>query len=174
MDYPYESLSYMARLEFKDAHGIDARFHCYQRLRVLAPELSFVAHRIWGSGDQMNDYAAPRTHVVRHVREDGREVVVSALDTPAQRGDIIELHSIRRIHHGFKGERESWEYVPFTPTERARVSISFPIAREPEAITVSASPGSASPLVRRPATKELTVAVSSPTIGSLYRIEWSW
>ena len=174
MDYPYESLSYVARLEFKDAHGLDARFHCYQRIRVLAPELTHVWHRLWGSGDQLFDYAAPGTHVVRVVRDDGRSVVVSELDRVAVAGDIIELHSIRRIHHGFKDHREAWEYIPFTPTERARVTIAFPIGKDPENISVGASSGTSTPLVHRPGTKELTLAITSPVVGSLYRAEWSW
>lgn len=174
MDYPYESLSYIARLEFKDAHGLEALFHCYQRLRVLAPTLSSVAHRIWGNGDQMNTYAAPGTHVLHQFREDGRNAVVSSLDAPAHAGDIIELHSIRRIHHGFKSDREYWEYVPFTPTANARIAISFPIAREPENLSVNSSPGAPSPWVARPGRKELLLKVVNPSIGSVYRTEWSW
>jgi hypothetical protein len=174
MTYPYESLAYTARLSFKDAYGLDAMFECYQRLRVLSPEISCVSHRIWGEGDQLHEFTSVNAQLVHQTRMDGKDVLVSALDKPAKRGQVIELYSIRRIHHAFKGERLWWEYVPFSPTERARVSISFPIGREPEAISVSASPGSASPFVRRPATKELTLAVSSPTIGATYRAEWSW
>jgi len=174
MDYPYESLSYAARLEFKDAYGVEAWFHCYQRLRVLAPELRTVLHRIWGDGDQLNAYAAPGTHVVRVRREDGRVAVLSALDTAAHAGDIIELHSIRRIHHGFKGDRQFWEYTPFTPTANARVVITFPIGREPEGLTIGATKGTTSPIVSRPGTKEVLLKIHEPAVGSLYRLEWSW
>ncbi len=174
MSYPYESLLYMARLSFKDLHGLDAQFECYQRLRVLTDELRFVTHRLWGAGDQLHDYVATNTLLVQQARIDGKVVLVSTLKTPAKRGQVIALYSTRRIYHAFKGERMWWEYVPFSPTARARVSISFPIGREPEAIAVSASPGSASPFVRRPSTKELTLAANSPTIGSTYRTEWRW
>lgn len=174
MEYPYESLMYTARISFKDAYGLDAIFECYQRLRVLSPEVSYVSHRIWGAGDQLHEFTSPHARVVHRARVDGKDVVISALDEPAKRGRVIELYSVRRMYHAFKGDRESWEYVPYSPTERARVSISFPIAKEAEGISVSASPGSASPFVRRPGTKELTLAVSSPTIGATYRADWSW
>lgn len=174
MTYPYESLMYAARLSFKDAYGLDAMFECYQRLRVLSPEISCVSHRIWGGGDQLHELTSLNAQLVHQARVDGKDVLVSALDKPAKRGQVIELYSTRRIYHAFKEERESWEYVPYSPTARARVSISFPIAKEPEGISVSVSPGSASPFVRRPGTKELTLAVSSPTIGAAYRTEWSW
>lgn len=174
MQYPYESLGYVARLEFRDAHGLDAVFHCYQRLRVLAPELFCVAHRIWGDGDQLAGLASPPIASMQQIGPSDRSTVVSTLRRPARAGDEIEIHSIRHIHHAFKDNREWWEYAPFTPTERARVSIRFPIARTPEAISVSASPGARSPAVQRPATKDVSFTLNSPTVGSLYRIEWSW
>ncbi len=174
MVHQYESLSYMARLEFKDPYGVEALFHCYQRLRIIAPEVNSVVHHMWGDGDQLNDYAAPGTHVRGIFGEDGRRRVISSLDAPARSGDIIELHSIRRIHHGFKGDRQYWEFSPYTPTTAARVAISFPLAREPERISVGTSAGTSAPIVSRPATKELILKAHFPDLNSLYRIEWSW
>jgi hypothetical protein len=174
MDYSYESLAYVARLSFKDAHGLDALFECYQRLRVLDDQLRFVTHRLWGTGDQLYDYISTNTQLVQQARIDGKVVLVSTLKEPAKRGQVIELYSTRRIHHAFKDRRAWWEYVPFSPTEHARVAISYPIAREPEGISVSMSRGARAPSVLRPAMKELVTRIDAPTLGATYRVDWSW
>jgi hypothetical protein len=105
---------------------------------------------------------------------DGRQVLVSTLKRPAKRGHEIEVYETRHIHHGFKGKREGWEFMPFTPTENARIAISFPVGREPQAISVGASSGARTPFVSRPGTKELVFSVKSPVLRSLYRVDWSW
>ena len=174
MDYPYESLSYVARLSFKDAYGLDAQFECYQQLRVLDDELRFVTHRLWGTGDQLHDYFSTNTGLVQHTRIDGKEILVSTLKEPAKRGQVFELYSTRRIHHAFKDTSGWWEYVPFSPTRRARVAIRYPIAREPEGISVSMSRGARAPVVQRPGTKYLVTTVDAPTLGSTYRVDWNW
>jgi hypothetical protein len=174
MNYPYETVDYSGRLQFKDAFGLEAYFHCYQRLRVLAPELFTVVRRFWGDGDQLHDFVSPSAASIQVVGDADPKALLLVLQKPALRGDEIEIHSIRRIHHGFRSERPYWEFMAFTPTERAKVAIDFPVAREPEGIEVSASPGARSPYVKRSGTKELLVTVSAPEPGSLYRAEWSW
>ena len=174
MHYPYETLNYNARVEFKDAFGLEAYYHCYQRIRVLANELFTVTQRLWGWGDPFYDFTSPSAAAVYLVNDADPPAIVMVLKKPAKRGDEIELHSIRRVHHAFKENHGTWEYRAFTPTERAKLAISFPIAREPEGISVSQSPGAPSPYVRRPGTKELLLTVSSPTPGALYRADWDW
>ena len=172
--HPYESLAYAAHLSFRDAHGLEAVFDCYQLLRVVAPEMNEITHRIWGTGDQLHAYYSPSTEPPTAIALNGTHMLVSKLKRPARRGDIIEIHSTRRIHHAFKGQDCKWEYVPFSPTEKARVAIRFPIGREPAGISVGATPGSRTPFVRRPAVKDLVFNVADPSIGSTYRVEWSW
>ncbi len=174
MNYPYQLEAYVARLSFRDAFGLEAILACYQRLRVLAPELRDVTHHVWGKGDQFSAYASVPTDAVQVAEANGKSVIISTLRTPAKYGDIVEIHSSRRIHHGFKEKREGWEYMPFTPTENARIAINFPIGKEPQGITVGASRGSKTPFVTRPATKEIVLNIKSPSLGSLYRIDWSW
>lgn len=175
MNYPYITQAYVARLSFRDAHGLDAVFHCYQRLRVLAPELRHVVQEIWGDGDQLNGYVSAGAEPTHHARLNGRDVVLSKLTQPARAGDEIELYSTRRIHHAFKDDtRFYWEYSPITPTARARVAIGFPLGREAEAVSVGTSLGSRTPHVSRPATKELITTVDDPTLRSIYRMSWSW
>lgn len=173
-NYRYQSLSYVARLEFRDAHGVEAIFHCYQRLRVLTQELACITHRIWGSGDQLQSFVSANSDLAHQFNNGEKDVLVSTLRRPAHAGDEIEIHSTRRIHHAFKAEREFWEYVPYSPTEQARLAISFPIGREVQALSVSTSAGASSPSVTRPATKEIIMRVRDPQIGALYRVEWSW
>ena len=174
MNYPYETLDYVGRVVFKDAFGLEAYYHTFQRLRVLAPELFAIEQRFWGWGDPVHEFISPAAAAVHIVTESDPPAIVMVLKRPARYGDEIEIHSIRGIHHAFKGERGAWEYRPFTPTEHVKLAIDFPIAREPEGISVSTSPGARSPYVRRPGTKELTLDVRSATPGSLYRADWSW
>jgi hypothetical protein len=174
MSYPYETLDYAGRLQFKDAFGLEAYFHCYQRLRVLAPEVFAVTQHAWGLGDPVHDFVAPAAAAVQVVTDGNKLALVMVLKEPARRGDEIKIHSIRRIHHAFKQPYGAWELMPFTPTGKARVSIDFPVAREPEGISVSSSTGSPSPYVRRTGTKELQLMVSNPVPGALYRADWSW
>ncbi len=174
MNHPYELLAYVVRVSFRDAYGLEAVFDSYQRLRVLSPELHAITQHVWGKGDQLKSVVSTPTDLA-HVREvDGRQVLVSTLKKPASYSDEIEVYTSRQIHHGFRERREGWEFMPFTPTEKARIAINFPIGKEPEGITVGASAGARTPFVARPGTKEIILNVSSPTIGSLYRIDWSW
>lgn len=173
MKHPYETLAYVARLSFRDAHGLEAVFDWYQRIRVLTPGLRFVLQEIWGGGDQLKDYVSTSADPIHHARLNGRDIVVSKLKQPANVGDEIELYSTRRIHHAFKdGDRFYWEYTPITPTRRARVAIDFPLGREPSQLQVAASPASRSPQVTRPGTMQLITTVDHPTLRSLYRIDW--
>ena len=174
MNYPYETLDYVGRLQFKDPFGLEAYFHCYQRLRVLEPELFTVAQRAWGLGDPFFQFVSPSAAAVHFVRNADPPAIVMVLKQPARRGDEIEIHSIRRIHHAFKGGRGAWEYRAFTPTEHARLAINFPLAREPEGISVAMSRGARSPFVRRPGTNELLFTIASAAPGSLYRADWGW
>lgn len=139
--YPYQSLVYSARLSFGDAHGLDAVFDCYQLLRVLVPDLREITHRVWGAGDQLQAYYSPSTELPTVVDLDGQHLLISELKQPARRGDVIEVRSTRRIYHAFKDQDCMWEYVPYSPTDKARVSIRFPIGREPEGISVATTPG---------------------------------
>ncbi len=174
MHYPYELLAYVVRLSFRDAFGLEAVFESYQRLRVMAPELHFVTHHIWGKGDQLKSYCSTPTELAEVAQLQGKQVLISALKKPAGRGDEIEIYTTRTIHHGFKEEREGWEFMPFNPTENARIAIRFPIGKEPENVHVATSHAARMPFVARPGTKELVMTVKSPPIGSLYRIDWSW
>lgn len=175
MNYPYECLAYVARLSFRDAHGLEAVFDCYQRLRVLGRDLRFIENEIWGDGDQLNRYVSTGATPILVRSTPAKTTVTSRLDSVHHYGDEVEIYSTRRIHHAFKGdERYYWEYKPLSPTERARISISFPVGREPTAIAVGATVGSRSPETRRPGTKELVTTVSLPTLNSLYRMSWSW
>ncbi|MEX2246939.1 MAG: hypothetical protein WEC75_09645 [Dehalococcoidia bacterium] len=174
MDYPYETITYLARLSFRDAHGLDAVFDRYQRLRVLAPELATITQRVWGDGDPLHSFFSPSAELIDQRHEQGKHRLTLALNKPASRGDEIEIYSTWRIHHGFKDRHGAWEFGPSTPHASARVAIRFPIGREPEGVTVDASTGTGSPFVSRPGTKELILNIKSPAIGSLYRIDWDW
>ena len=174
MNYPYELLAYVVRVSFRDPYGLEAIFDSYQRLRVLSPELHAITQHVWGKGDQLKSVVSTPTDLAHVAEVDGRQVLVSTLKKPARRNDEIEVYTTRQIHHGFKEHREGWEFMPFTPTDKARIAINFPIGKEPEGITVGASAGARTPFVARPGTKEIILNVSSPTIGSLYRIDWSW
>lgn len=174
MNDPYEILAYVVRVSFRDAYGLDAVFDSYQRVRVLSPELHAITEHVWGKGDQLKSVISTPTKHTQVAEVNGRHVLVSTLKTPARCGDEIELYTSRQIHHGFKERYEGWEFMPFTPTQKARIAINFPIGREPEDITVGASSGARTPFVARPGTKELILNVSSPSVGSLYRIDWSW
>ena len=174
MDYDFEYLEYSGRLSFKDVHGIDARFECYQRIRVLAPELEKVQDRFWGDGDQLFEYVSPNAANCTLVRLNGKTALISRLPHRYHHGDEIELRSIRQLHHAFKDSHEWWEFTPFVPHERVRLSISFPLAREPEGLSVVADRGTAAPFVARPGTKEFLMIINSPAVGSLYRTEWDW
>lgn len=140
----------------------------------MAPELFCVTHHVWGKGDQMHDYFSPSAELVHLAVEDDKQVLVSTLKTPARHGDEIDLFSRRVIHHGFKERREGWEYMPFNPTDNARIAIQFPVAKQPAGITVGNAPGTPAPFVSRPGTKEIILRVKSPTLRSRYRIDWSW
>jgi hypothetical protein len=174
MNYPYHLLSYVVRVSFKDPFGLDAVFESYQRLRVLSPEVFSISQRVWGKGDQFKSYVSAAAEMTHIAELDGKHALVSVLKKPARYGEEIEVYTTREIHHGFKEQREGWEFMPFTPTEKARIAISFPLGKEPEGITVGTSSGARTPFVTRPGTKELILNVSSPTVGSLYRIDWSW
>lgn len=174
MDHPYETITYAGRLTFRDAYGLDAVFDRYQRLRVLAPELFTITQRIWGEGDPLHSYFSPSAEIVHEHVVGGKRLLLLALHEPAKRGDEIEVYSSRRIHHGFKDRHGAWEFGPSSPHANARLAINFPIGREPEHITVGVSNGTPSPFVARPGTKEVTLSIKSPAIGSLYRIEWDW
>jgi hypothetical protein len=171
---PYELLSYVVRLSFRDPFGLEALFESYQRVRVSVAELRSVTHHIWGKGDQLHSYYSPSADLVRVKRADGKQVLVSALRQPAHAGDELDLYSTRQIHHGFKTHREGWEFAAFNPTHNARIAIRFPIAKEPKAMTVESAQGTPSPFVARPGTKEIIMTIRSPVPRSLYRIEWSW
>jgi len=174
MNYSYELLAYVVRVSFRDAYGLEAVFDSYQRLRVLAPELRSITHHVWGKGDQFKSVVTTPTELADIAEVGGRSVLVSTLKKPARYGDEIEVYTTRQIHHGFKERREGWEFMPFTPTQKARIAINFPIGKEPEGITVGGSPGARTPFVTRPGTKEIILNISSPAVGSLYRINWSW
>ena len=174
MNFPYLLLSYVVRLSFLDPHGLEARFESYQRVCVLSPELHAITQRVWGKGDQIAEAVTSPAPLMQVTPDDGRLVLASKCEKPVRRGDELELYTTRRIHHGFKEEREGWEYIPFTPTERARIAIRFPIGREPDRMTVSSSNDARDPTVVRPGTKEVVLTVNSPVVGSRYRIDWSW
>ncbi len=174
MDYPVELLAYVVRVSFRDAYGLEAVFDSYQRVRVLAPELHAVTQHVWGKGDQLHSVVSQPAVLSRVAEADGRHLLVFALTRPARYGDEIELYTTRRIHHGFKERHEGWEFMPFTPTAKARIAVSFPVGREPAGLSVGTTPGARSPFVSRPGTKEIILNVSSPAVGSLYRIDWSW
>jgi hypothetical protein len=174
MTYPYETLDYVGRVVFKDAFGLECYYHTYQRLRVLQAELFTVVQRYWGWGDPVHEVVAPAAAAIHLVPDSDPPAIVLILKAPAKRGDELEIHTIRRLHHAFKSDRGIWEYKPFTPTERVQLAIDFPIAREPEAIYVSMSPGAPSPYVRRPGTKELTFTLKGVLPGALYRADWAW
>jgi hypothetical protein len=174
MNASYESLAYVGRLSFSDTRGLDARYDSYQQIRVTSGELTTVTRHIWGDGDAAYSVVAPAAPPIRTYAAGDKRVVVGMLRRPLHRGDELDIHTSRRIHHGFKGQRQWWEFIAFTPVHYARVAISFPIGREPEGISVGADPGTPSPEVFQPGTKELIMVVKSPVIGARYRIEWSW
>ena len=89
-------------------------------------------------------------------------------------GSDIQSKEVPIPFRSFKGDHGAWEYKPFTPTERMRMAISFPIARDPQGISVAATPGASTPFVKRPGTGELLFTIDSAVPGSLYRADWSW
>lgn len=174
MQHQYELLSYVVRLSFRDAFGLEAQFDSYQLLRVVGPQLDTVTQHFWGKGDQLRSVVTIPTKSSRVVQRSGRNVLESTLNVPARRNDEVEVYTRRIIHHGFKAAREGWEFMPFTPTDNVRLAITFPLAKEPQHLALNTSSGARTASVRRPGTKEVVVSIKSPIVGSLYRLDWNW
>lgn len=174
MTYQYEYLDYIARLSFQDPFGLEATYSCYRRIRALSTHLFSFDDDIWGDGDQFNDYTIQPHMSVRVKGSTENSLLEHRLAHPIQAGQEIEMQSIRRIHHGFKNNDEWWTFKASVPHRLARISVYFPLGREVERLAVTASAGAPAPTVARPGTRELTMVVGSPPVGSLYRADWSW
>lgn len=175
MNYPYATEQYLGRLEFKDAFGLEAQFHCHQRFRASYTDLACVSEQVWGDGDQWREFEAVGSKLVRlNSTPSGRSLAISLLDRPTKRGAQFERSTVRSIHHAFKDERQWWEYAALSPTTWARLAIRFPIGREPRGISVATAGSTPAPFVSRPATNEIVLNIKSPVVGAVYRIDWSW
>src|SRR5688572_21210753 len=107
---------------------MDAYYHAHQRIIVLVTELFAITQRAWGLGDPIHSFEAPAAAAIQLQPNSDPPAIVMMLKTPASYGEELELHSIRGIHHAFKGKHGAWEFRPFTPTTKARITLEFPLA----------------------------------------------
>lgn len=171
--FPYETLSYVGRLEFLDKAGTVAVFKRRQRIRVMATLLSVYLDRIWGDGVVFGDYWTGGLEIVDLVHSRTGWVAILGLPRSYRRGDVLEVRTERRIVGGFTQPIEHWDSKMFAPTKWLSLEISGPAAKRIKRAMLSAAPQR--DYVNVEGNRGvLSLTARKPESNAPYRVEWAW
>ncbi len=168
--YPYETLSYEARLSLLDREGATAVYERKQRIRVLAPRLSVFVDRIWGEGILFRDYWTGGLDILEATRRKSGWVVVLQLARDYLKGESLEIRTERRIVGGFMHPEEYWGSVMFAPTRSLNLQIAARRRMRAPAVSIPKTAGVALKQNR----SSLAFHADNPVIHAPYQVEWAW
>lgn len=170
--FPYETLSYVGRLEFLDRAGTVAVFKRRQTIRVIAPRLSVYLDRIWGDGVVFGDYWTGGLEIIDVVLSRTGWVAILGLPRSYRRGEVLEVRTERRIIGGFTQPIEHWDSTMFAPAQWLSLEISGPAARRVKQPILSMPQGDGVNVYRNRGF--LSLVVHKPESNAPYRLEWTW
>jgi hypothetical protein len=177
--HSYETLSLDITLDLADRKGRTAHLRREQEVRFLAEEAGVVRDLVWGDGDVLAGYRASGAEMVDVRREGMKQVVWLGLPDRPARGERATVRSTRTIRNGFCGRDEFLETEVERPTERLRVTVTFPESRPPREASVVASPPIV-PVRRLRVRYDLGPRpyvqwkANNPRPLTRYRLRWTW
>ncbi|MGH7484173.1 MAG: hypothetical protein ACREMY_01045 [bacterium] len=168
--FPYETIDFSTRLEVLDRKWTAVRYTRRQLVRFKDDGVSTFLDFVWGDGVQFVTYSAHSMRIMEAVPTRNGYVVLLKLPRPFYAGEVFEVVIERKITGAFFDERNYWESMPRTPTERLSIEVVAPRGagfRAPEVILPPRHEFAASARGRT-----FQFHIDRPPAHSRYRLTW--
>ncbi len=124
----YEILEYDSTMELK-GRGEVAIFKRRQRIKFLQDYIIAFQDYAWGEGDILEDYkCSPGVEVDRYREGEQWNILISLRGT-ANKGDVTDFYTERKIKQGFTKNEEWWQVNIRHHTHQFKLDIIFPKRR---------------------------------------------
>ncbi|WP_455283611.1 hypothetical protein [[Eubacterium] cellulosolvens] len=126
----YEVLGYDSTADLKDPRGEVAIYRKRQKVRFLVDDVVAFRDASWGQGNQASRYECRPGTAVDFYREGSKHHALISLREAKHIGDIVEFNIERRVRGGFVRREEGPEVEINDPTQKLRLAVVFPEARQ--------------------------------------------
>jgi hypothetical protein len=175
----YEVLSYAVTLELEDSKGQVAVLDRRQEIRFLQDGVVGIYDQVWGEGELIDQYEVEPGVVADRFHLGGREVILISLREIKNRGDVIQLHTRRRVRAGWTKSEEWLETTVSHNTHSIEMTVVFPRGRAPKSAAVTEIGSGRTTEIPTPARdaegrRVLKWSTRQPQLGESYVLRWAW